>query len=51
MIAGAAGWDGLAPNELTPWVALDVTPTFAELAAEAQTAADVDPGARHDLAT
>ncbi|HEY5436357.1 MAG TPA: AAA family ATPase [Candidatus Limnocylindrales bacterium] len=35
---------------LTPWVALDVTPTFAELAAEAQTAADVDPGARHDLA-
>jgi hypothetical protein len=50
MIADGADWDGLAPNELTPWVALDVTPTFAELAAEAQAAADVDPGARHDLA-
>jgi hypothetical protein len=29
---------------------LDVTPTLAELEAEAQAAADIDPGARHELA-
>jgi len=50
MIADAAGRDGLASDELTPWVALDVAPTLAELEAEAQAAANVDPDARHELA-
>jgi hypothetical protein len=38
MTADAAGCGGLAPDELTPWAALDVTPTLAELEAEAQAA-------------
>jgi hypothetical protein len=50
MIPDGAGWDGLAPDELTPWAALDVAPTLAELEAEANAAADADPVARHDLA-
>ena len=50
MIADAAGGGGLSPEELTPWAALDVTPTLAELEAEAQAAADADPVAGHELA-
>ena len=50
MISDAAGGGGLAPDELTPWAALDVAPTLAELEAEANAAADADPAARHDLA-
>ena len=50
MITDAAGGGGLAPDELTPWAALDVAPTLAELEAEARAAADVDPEAAHELA-
>ena len=50
MIVDGAGWDGPAPDELTPWAAVDVNPAGAELEAEAQAAADVDPQARHELA-
>jgi hypothetical protein len=49
MITDAAGGGGLAPDELTPWAALDVAPTLAELEAEARAAANVDPEARHEL--
>ena len=50
MIADTAGGDRLSPDELTPWAALDVAPTLAELEAEAQAAADCDPEAKHELA-
>jgi hypothetical protein len=50
VISDAAGGGGLAPDELTPWAALDVAPTLAELEAEARAAADVDPEAEHELA-
>ena len=50
MIPDGAGWDGLAPDELTLLAALDLAPTVAELEAEAQAAAEVDPDARHELA-
>ena len=37
-------------EELTLWAAVDVGPMIADLEAEAQAAADVDPVARHELA-
>jgi P4 family phage/plasmid primase-like protien len=50
MITDAADGGGLAPGEPTPWAAIGVAPTFAELEAEARAAADVDPEAKHELA-
>jgi P4 family phage/plasmid primase-like protien len=50
MITDAAGGGGLAPDEPTPWAALDVAPTLAELEAEARATADADLVARHELA-
>ena len=49
-IANAAGWDEIGPNELARSAALHEAPKSVQLMAEAQTAADLDPGARHDLA-
>src|SRR5664280_811930 len=49
-IANAAGWDEVGPNELARSAALHEAPTSAQLMAEAQTAADLDPEARHELA-
>ncbi len=50
MITDPTGGGGLAPDEPTPWAAVGVAPTFAELEAEARATADVDPEARHELA-
>jgi putative DNA primase/helicase len=50
MITDVADGGALAPDELTPWAALDGAPTLAELEAEARAAADVDPEAEHELA-
>jgi hypothetical protein len=49
-IANAAGWDEIGPNELARSAALHEAPKSVQLMAEAQTAADLDPGARHELA-
>jgi hypothetical protein len=44
MINDPTGGGGLAPDELTPWAALDATQTPAELEVEAQAAADGESG-------